>query len=312
MRYWLETDRRGQVRRVHQTTNPKRPGEPRNKPHRDTYNSWAVLYRAANGHVELHATGSWGPSPALDARIRLDGTYDQLDDAERAAYDRHVARSLKSNTRGWEDWHADLAYVRSHLAEHGTLPDPAQLAQVRGARLYEADAVAAVAAVTAGLGGNHAAAPAEPAARPPGPAAENVLPAPPPHHPEPAEYASGRRRVGKRQLPRLTRQRGRARCRAGAARTRRPGTARRRAAPARRRTRPGRRHRQDGWDADGYRARPGPYRRAARRHQRHHGRAGGWTRQRFPPTSPPTPDTRSCRPGACSTWPGANPQNRRR
>jgi hypothetical protein len=23
-------------------------------------NSWAVLYRAANGHVELHATGYWG------------------------------------------------------------------------------------------------------------------------------------------------------------------------------------------------------------------------------------------------------------
>jgi N12 class adenine-specific DNA methylase/superfamily I DNA/RNA helicase len=162
MRYWLETDRKGQVRRVHQTTNPKRPGEPRNKPHRDTYNSWAVLYRAANGHVELHATGYWGPSPALDARIRLDGTYDQLDDAKRAAYDRHVARSLKANTRGWEDWRADLAYVRSQLAEHGTLPSPGQLVQVRGARLDEAEAVAAVAAVAVGLGGNHAAPPAAP------------------------------------------------------------------------------------------------------------------------------------------------------
>jgi N12 class adenine-specific DNA methylase/superfamily I DNA/RNA helicase len=175
MRYWLETDRRGQVRRVHQTTNPKRPGEPRNKPHRDTYSSWAVLYRAANGHVELHATGYWGPSPALDARIRLDGTYDQLDDDERAAYDKHVARSLNGNTRGWEDWRADLAGIRGHLAEHGTLPDPGQMAQARGHRLHEADAVAAVAAVAGGLGGNHAGPPAppgQPGTTAPDPAAE--------------------------------------------------------------------------------------------------------------------------------------------
>ena len=97
-------------------------------------------------------------SSSADARIRLDGTYDQLDDAERAAYDKHVARALKANTRGWEDWHAELASIRGHLAEHRTLPDPGQLARARGGLpWYEAEAVAAVAAVAAGLGGIHAA-----------------------------------------------------------------------------------------------------------------------------------------------------------
>jgi hypothetical protein len=69
----------------------------------------------------------------LNARIRLDGTCDQLDDAERAAYDKHVACSLKANARGWEDSRADLAYVRGQLAKHGTLPDHEQLTEARGA-----------------------------------------------------------------------------------------------------------------------------------------------------------------------------------
>ena len=63
MRYWLETRKGHGVRLVRQTTNPKKPGQPRNKPHKDTYTSWAVLYRAANGHVERHACEFWGPSP---------------------------------------------------------------------------------------------------------------------------------------------------------------------------------------------------------------------------------------------------------
>ena len=69
-----------------------------------------------------------------------------------------MARSLNANTRGWEDWHAELASIRGHLAEHRTLPDPGQLARARGGLpWYEAEAVAAVAAVAAGLGGIHAA-----------------------------------------------------------------------------------------------------------------------------------------------------------
>ena len=178
MRYWLETRKGHGVRLVHQTTNPKKPGQPRNKPHKDTYSSWAVLYQAANGHVERHACEFWGPSPAADARIRIDGTYGQLDDAERAAYDKHLARAVNANTRGWEDWHAQLASIRGHLAEHGTLPDPGQLAKARGGLrwLHEAEAVAAVAAVAAGLGGIHA---APPTADPPGTSAPSPEPAVP-------------------------------------------------------------------------------------------------------------------------------------
>ena len=122
----------------------------------------------------------------MDARIRIDGTYDQLDDAERAAYDKHLARALKANTRGWEDWHAELASIRSHLADHGTLPDPGQLAKARGGLpWYEAEAVAAVAAVAAGLGGIHA---APPAAASPGTSA----PSPSPPYPPPPSPALGR------------------------------------------------------------------------------------------------------------------------
>ena len=105
-----------------------------------------------------------------------------------------MARALKANTRGWEDWHAEFASIRGHLAEHGTLPDPGQLAKARGGLpWYEAEAVAAVAAVAAGLGGIHA---APPTAGQPGtsaPSPEPAVPAAPQSGPG-AGAAPGRRR----------------------------------------------------------------------------------------------------------------------
>ena len=172
-RYWLETGERnpykGQVRLKRRTTDPKN-GDSWNKPHNESnFYPWAVMYRNADGHVKLHATGSWGPDPELDALIRLDGTYDQLNPDERAAYDRELKRSLRANTRGWDDWRKALEFIRGYRDSNGTLPDAAQVKDTPGFYLRDPEIRIALAAVTAGLGGPHAApagAAEQPAARP--------------------------------------------------------------------------------------------------------------------------------------------------
>ena len=140
-RSWLETatkgSARGQVRLVHQTTNPKRSGEFWNNPKPSTYVHWAVMYLKPNGHLDWHACGYWGPGGALDARIHLDGTYDQFTDAERAAYDVFAARSRANG--GWENWDKALAFIRGHIAEHGRPPTLDQVASGPGFYLPEPD-----------------------------------------------------------------------------------------------------------------------------------------------------------------------------
>jgi len=126
IRYWVETAQRGakqgRQRFVSQTTNPKRPGQPWNKPHPDTYRLRVWLYRNSQGHVHHTGIGEYGLFPAQDARIRLTGIYPQLTDDDRQLYDTVLAAS-RQYPDPWTQWETAVALIAEHLADTGTPPD---------------------------------------------------------------------------------------------------------------------------------------------------------------------------------------------
>lgn len=122
IRFWIETNKRGS-RFMRQTTDPKRVGEPWNKPHAQTYYEMAWLYLDGNGHVQWTGFGPWGPSPVADARFRLRGIVDQLPEGDRARYDRHVAISHKADRKGWQQWESTVAYFAETIRATGEPPE---------------------------------------------------------------------------------------------------------------------------------------------------------------------------------------------
>jgi hypothetical protein len=159
MRVWIEQAAKGaakgQYRVMRQTSNPKvtRPdgSHPWNKPHASTYSDWLVLYLdgidhdgAGTQHVEVHAGSlTYGLSGAGDARMRLDGTYDQLTDSERRVYD-FMAKAGQLHDR-WDGWHAAVAFITGWYAEHGEYPSAEEVSQAPGFYLSEYDYPMAVA-----------------------------------------------------------------------------------------------------------------------------------------------------------------------
>jgi len=71
IRYWLEFRPGFGFRFVSQTTNPKRPGTPWNKPHAGTYSLAAALYLDAVGHVHCAGLSEYSNGAELDAFTRL-------------------------------------------------------------------------------------------------------------------------------------------------------------------------------------------------------------------------------------------------
>ena len=67
IRYWLEFKPGFGFRFVSQTTNPKRPGAPWNKPHAGTYSRAAALYLDGEGHVHCAGLSEYSNGPELDA-----------------------------------------------------------------------------------------------------------------------------------------------------------------------------------------------------------------------------------------------------
>ena len=67
IRYWLEFKPGFGFRFVSQTTNPKRPGAPWNKPHAGTYSRAAALYLDSEGHVHCAGLSEYSNGPELDA-----------------------------------------------------------------------------------------------------------------------------------------------------------------------------------------------------------------------------------------------------
>jgi hypothetical protein len=167
-RIWVETAVKGAAKGQHrvnyQTTNPKRygpgrygegpEGHPWNAPHPSTYSDWVVLYLDENEHVQVHG-GSfiYGISGGGDAHMRLDGTYDQLTDAERRWYGFMV----KVGQRGdrWDGWYKAVAWIKDQYTETGEYPAPEQVTAAPGFYLASHEVPWAVAwvaaeAVTAG------------------------------------------------------------------------------------------------------------------------------------------------------------------
>jgi hypothetical protein len=152
MRVWIDgpPDKgqyKGQYRVMRQTNDPKRTGPGRSGPHgagevgpgrhpwnaakAGTYTDWLVLYLDGKGHVHAHGGSlAYGLSGAEDARMRLDGTYEQLTPDERTIYALMVKRNQRGN--GWEHWHKALDFIRASRAEHGTWPSEEDVRQAPG------------------------------------------------------------------------------------------------------------------------------------------------------------------------------------
>lgn len=121
IRYWLHTATKGsaagKVRLMSQTTNPKRPGQPWNKPKPSTYARWAVLIEDSRGHVTWWAVNDWGPRPCDDLLMRVRTIYDQLDEQERAGYQRLLDLSItRSHRDEWERIKQAYEHVGAGLA----------------------------------------------------------------------------------------------------------------------------------------------------------------------------------------------------
>ena len=149
MRIWVDgpADKgqfKGQYRVMRQTDNPKRAGRPWNNPKKSTFNPWVVLYLDTDGKVQVHAIGYSGLTGPEDARMRLDGTYDQLTPEERDSYDRLRVRG--QHRGGWDAWIKALDFITAHRAAHGVAPTPEQVRAAPGFYLEPGDYAIAVAA----------------------------------------------------------------------------------------------------------------------------------------------------------------------
>jgi len=70
IRYWIETKKGHGQRTMSQTRNPKKPGQPWNKPKASTYNPVRVLVlNEENGHVEHDALSPYATEAQLDAFV---------------------------------------------------------------------------------------------------------------------------------------------------------------------------------------------------------------------------------------------------
>jgi hypothetical protein len=97
--------------------------------------------------VEVHGGSvTYGLTGAQDARMRLDGTCDQLTDSERRIYDFMVR--VGSQGDRWDGWRAAVAFITGWHAEHGEYPDAGQVAEAPGFYLSEYDYPMAVAEAT--------------------------------------------------------------------------------------------------------------------------------------------------------------------
>ena len=161
MRVWIDGPApKGQYKKmfrvVRQTNDPKRHGpglygegpggHPWNKENPGHYHDWVVLYRNdENGHIEAHV-GSffYGLSGPQDARMRLDGTYEQLTADERKIYDLMVKRGHQAERR--EPWYKALDFIRAYRADHGTWPSQDDVRAAPGFYLDSHDYDIAVAA----------------------------------------------------------------------------------------------------------------------------------------------------------------------
>jgi hypothetical protein len=125
VRYWIDTaaggQYRGQQRMQRQTTNPRRPGHPWNRPHSSTFALRTWLYLDEHDHVQHTALSPSGLVPDRDAWLRLTGLYDQLTDDDRRLYDTVLHASRRPGGL-WTPWEQGVSIIADYLALHGQPP----------------------------------------------------------------------------------------------------------------------------------------------------------------------------------------------
>ena len=108
IRYWLEFKPGFGFRFVSQTTNPKRPGAPWNKPHAGTYSRAAALYLDGEGHVHCAGLSEYSNGPELDAF--------------KALFPQSIAAD--KNLAGAVAWFEELIALRDECHQAGGRLDP--------------------------------------------------------------------------------------------------------------------------------------------------------------------------------------------
>jgi hypothetical protein len=138
IRYWIETAEKGAAkgkqRFVSQTTDPKRSYEFWNKPKPSTYALIAVMYLDHKDHVQWWGVGL-NMSPVDDARARLMGIYDQLDNADRRCYE-HLLKMSQKYATPWHEWEERIHAMVLHMQETGEDPDISNGTWEFGGRQY--------------------------------------------------------------------------------------------------------------------------------------------------------------------------------
>jgi hypothetical protein len=125
IRYWIETATKGakkdQQRFVSQTTNPKKAGEPWNKPHPGTYASLQVLYLDEVDHVQHWDAGLYF-DPVDHARARLMDLPAQLTEGDRRVYD-FMLEASRRYPGPWDEFDRAVTALADYIREHGRDPE---------------------------------------------------------------------------------------------------------------------------------------------------------------------------------------------
>jgi len=143
IRYWVETATKGTAKgqqRFVADHEPKAAGEPWNKPKASTYTSLVVMYLDDVEHVKSFHVSCY-LSPVGDARFRLMGLYDQLDESTRAKYDQLLRIAQEGYPDPWDDFEAAVSALAAHLDRHRDTPklDGAVWTDDNGRRHYLGD-----------------------------------------------------------------------------------------------------------------------------------------------------------------------------
>lgn len=125
IRYWIDTASRGRARGrqrfARQTTNPKRPGQPWNKPHYSTYSRLAVLYLDEQDHVQWWGVGM-SLSPVDHARAGLMGILDQFTAEQTRTYQALLAAAKAADSH-WDVFDERVTMLAAEIGYTDTVPE---------------------------------------------------------------------------------------------------------------------------------------------------------------------------------------------
>ncbi|WP_280404774.1 hypothetical protein [Nocardia brasiliensis] len=115
MRHWVETAAsgryKGQMRLVHQSTNPRRDNTVWFKPQRGQYGNWFMfLVRYENGHVDGVGLSTYLTGERWVAFYNS-GIWEFLNEKERGTIAYLLRRYNHGSPNAWADWHAKVDEV---------------------------------------------------------------------------------------------------------------------------------------------------------------------------------------------------------